>query len=318
MSLNTTAKDWLATNAGSANCIASSGISYKDADGVSHVGSTGDVANAFWTAHSVGKDNVIIIAGTSYATRYIGSKTIPGFKSINGGNDIDLTDVDWVYNHDAPPSQYCAETEKICIPGTRRCIDATHIEQCSADGMSWNIVDTCGTGFECRDGECVSTVAKPTTPPMEVTIAEGVQCPPGAPTVVLDVTEARPYFKTDPLLYVGVMGIDVTNQDVGNHCFGYFVWEMKMWPGEAGTTCPTTDPMVQEISRFLATKSDWKTISPQLLGTNEKGMIGGSFEIPAGTHGTYTLCLSLWGNHDKKALLDELAAAGYPEKIAWP
>ena len=152
---------------------------------------------------------------------------------------------------------------------------------------------------------------------MEVVIAEGVQCDPGAPTVTLDVTEARPYFKASPLLYVGVMGIDVTNINTGNDCFAYFVWEMRMWPGEAGETCPTTDPLVQEISRFLATKSDYKTISPQLLGTGEKAMVGGSFEIPAGTHGTYTLCLSLWGNFDKQALLDELAAAGYPEKIRW-
>ena len=158
---------------------------------------------------------------------------------------------------------------------------------------------------------------KPTTGPFEVTIAEGTQCPPGSPAVILDVTGARAYFKTSPILYVGVMGIDVTNVNQGNDCFGYFVWEMRMWKGAAGTTCPTTAPEIQRISRFLATKSDWKTMTPQLLGTNQKDMVAGSFEIPAGTSGKYTLCLSLWGNHDKQALLDELAIAGYPEKVAW-
>ncbi len=157
----------------------------------------------------------------------------------------------------------------------------------------------------------------PTTGPFQVTIVEGVQCAPGAPTVILDTTNARAYFKVAPTLYVGVMGIDVTNVNVGDDCFGFFVWEMRMWPGAAGTDCPTTVPEVQQISRFLATQSDFKSISPAMLGTNEQDMIGGSFEIPAGTHGTYTLCLSLWGNHDKQALLDELADAGYAENEIW-
>ena len=158
---------------------------------------------------------------------------------------------------------------------------------------------------------------KPTTGPFQITIAEGVQCAPGSPTVILDTTGARAYFKASPILYVGVMGIEVTNVNVGNDCFGFFAWEMRMWPGPAGTTCPTGTPEVQEISRFLATKSDTKSISPTLLGANEKDMVGGSFEIPAGTHGTYTICLSLWGNHDKQALLDELEVAGYDEKEIW-
>jgi len=99
MTLTKEGKDWLATYAGSNGCFQPSGISYKDADGVSHTGSTGDVANALYVAHLVGKDDVEIVAGKSYSD----------FRSANGGNDLTLDDVGWVYGNDGDPGepQYC-------------------------------------------------------------------------------------------------------------------------------------------------------------------------------------------------------------------
>jgi len=84
-------KDWLVTYAGVDNCFQTSGISYKDAGGVSHTGSTGDVANSLFVAHLVGKDDVVITAD---------GKTYSDFKTANGGNDLTIVDVGWVYNNE--------------------------------------------------------------------------------------------------------------------------------------------------------------------------------------------------------------------------
>jgi hypothetical protein len=148
-----------------------------------------------------------------------------------------------------------------------------------------------------------------------VIIKEGSPHAPGAPSVNLDTSKAFAYFKATPITYVGVMDIFVHNPSV---YYAYFAWEMRMWAGKAGTTCPTTTPELQTISRFLGEVSDKKVISVKMLGANENAMIGGSFEIPAYFKGTYTLCLSLWGNYDKQALLDELLSdRGYVEEIPW-
>lgn len=93
-------KDFLATHAGSANCYQPSGIAYTDADGISHIGATGDVANALYVAHLVGKDAVAITAD---------GKNYNDFKAANGGNDMVIDDVGWVYANDggAGEPQYC-------------------------------------------------------------------------------------------------------------------------------------------------------------------------------------------------------------------
>ena len=100
MTLNTAIKNWLAQNAGASNCFASSGIVYRDPDNISRTGGTGDVLNAFFVAHLIGKDTAVIIASTNYTS----------LKSINGGLDIALDDVTWAYNNDGSPSgeaRYC-------------------------------------------------------------------------------------------------------------------------------------------------------------------------------------------------------------------
>lgn len=204
-------------------------------------------------------------------------------RSVNGGTDpVYPADVQWVQANDAGATQYCY----------------------TASGN--------GGG---------APGSKTATPPLMVTIAEGVPCPAGAPTVVLDTTEAFAYFKASPTTYVGVMDVLVTNVNTGGNCYGYFAWEMRLWPGDPNApvpaTCPTGAPERQEISRFLGKVSATKVISVKLLGTSEQAMIGASFEIPTHMRGTKVLCLSLWGNHDKDALLAELAAAGYQEEIPW-
>lgn len=268
MTLRTNGLNWLAQNAGIGNCFVSSGINYKDADNVAQSGGTKDVVNAFLVANMVGKQTAIIVAGTAYN----------GFKAINDGYDLVITDVAEAADREADGGtypQYCA-------------------------------------------GVAPPPTDKPVTPPFEVVIKAGVQCAPGSPSVLLDTSEAFAYFKGDPLPYVGVMDILVNNLNTdGRGCWAYFIWEMRMWDGPAGTTCPTGTPEVQEICRFLGKVSATKTLSIKMLGSSENAMLGGSFEIPAHIKGTKTICLSLWGNYDKQALIDELATAGYAEEIPW-
>jgi len=95
-----TTKDWLASNAGTSECFSAFGVAYSDPDGISRNGSTGDVINAFYVAHLLGKDTTIIIAGTSYNA----------LKVINSNNDITMDDVGWVYNNMGSGSDplYCS------------------------------------------------------------------------------------------------------------------------------------------------------------------------------------------------------------------
>lgn len=101
VTLTTISKNWLAINAGSGApnyCFSPGGVTYTDPDGVVRTESTSQVLNAFWTAHQIGKDTAIIIAGTNYI----------GFTAINGQVDIDFSDIDWAYNSQISPTPYCA------------------------------------------------------------------------------------------------------------------------------------------------------------------------------------------------------------------
>jgi hypothetical protein len=165
----------------------------------------------------------------------------------------------------------------------------TRFEECRAVSGSDNAWFDIGVWCEhgCTNGVCNAAPVEPgapggvtETPPFEVYVGGGISCPAGAPSVTLDTAvqgeEAFAYYKAQPVTYVGVMNIFVHN--LHSECFAYFAWEMRMWPGKAGTTCP---------------------------------------EIPSHFEGYKTICLSLWGNYSKQALLDELAAAGYAEEIPW-
>lgn len=154
------------------------------------------------------------------------------------------------------------------------------------------------------------------TGPLGLYVGGGTSCPAGSPNVTLEMAEAFAYYKAEPKTYVGVMNLFV--QNLSPTCFTYFTWEMKLWDGIPGTSCPTTSPELREISRFLGDISPTKVISITRLNAAENKMIGGSFEVPATMEGEKTICLSLWGNFSKQALIDELLAdGGYQEELPW-
>jgi hypothetical protein len=307
MTLSTSAKDFIASELGRNNCFASSGIAYTDPRGVAGTGSTYNVVK----------------------TMKLGGKGPHGewFDEIPDYRQITDPDITWIGNN-----SYCVGDGGTipggtsgCTPGTTRC-NRGNIETCNSAGTSWNVSTYCSDGCEIVNGVPTCKTGSgggggggdsgtTNTGPLEVNIKSGTDCGTGAPTVRLDTSEAFAYFKATPVTYVGVMDIYVQNNS--SDCYAYFAWEMRMWPGKPGTRCPTTSPARTEISRFLGEVQDTKTISTKMLGASENAMIGGSFEIPSHYEGVYTICLTLWGNFSKQALLDELANEGYPEDIAW-
>ena len=153
MTLTTNGKDWLARNAGRNNCFTTSGVSYRDADGISRTGSTGDVVNALYTAYSVGKGSATIVAGTSY----------DGFRSINGA-DLTMGDVGDAYDMESGSAQYCVGVAppappappiipptQICTPNAVHCYGGD-VYRCSSDGGSRSKVVDCPYG--CTNGIC--------------------------------------------------------------------------------------------------------------------------------------------------------------------
>lgn len=306
MTLRTTGLDWLAQNAGSGGCFISSGVSYTDADGVSQSGGTKDVVTAFVVADMVGKQTATIIAGTNYNS----------FKSINDGYDLEMSDVSEAADREADGGsypRYCVTGATVCTAGTRRC-SGNVVQQCLADGSGWYDVMTCEAGYRCENGVCVVDTGAgdlPTTGPIEVTIGGGTGCAQGSPDVLLDTSGAYAYFKSDPYTYIGVGGIYVHNMDAT--CYAYFTWEAKIWDGHGYTACPTTTPEHQEINRYLAEAGE-RPLSLSRVGASETEIVWGSFEVPSTMEGEKTLCLSLWGNFDYQALVDELNAEGYYDK----
>ena len=153
---------------------------------------------------------------------------------------------------------------------------------------------------------------KPVTGPLKVYVGGGESCPDGEPSVTLDTSEAYAFFKATPHEYIGVGGIMVHNLDTV--CRAYFAWEARIWDGYGYTTCPTTAPIHKEISRFLANAGE-RPLSVKRIDASAIEEIWGSFEVLPSMEGEYTLCLSLWGNFDYTALIAELNAEGYYDKV---
>ena len=93
-------KEWLARNAGIGSCFSPTGISYKDPDGISRTGGTGDVVTAFVVANMIGKSGVYIISSMSYSL----------LKTMNNGQDITIDDASWTYSNDGTGTE-----PKFCI-----------------------------------------------------------------------------------------------------------------------------------------------------------------------------------------------------------
>lgn len=314
MTLSTSAKDYIASHFGRNNCYTSSGVSYTDPTGTRQTGSTMDVVSTL-EEDPFGNGPARGPNGEMY-------KNIPDYQSITPQDIMGIGS-----------SSYCvgaggggASSKVICSAGSKRC-NRGNIETCNSQGTAWNVSTYCSDECTIVNGVPTCTVVSggggggggdsgtTNTGPLEVNIKSGTDCGTGAPTVRLDTSEAFAYFKATPVTYVGVMDIYVQNNS--GDCYAYFAWEMRMWPGKPGTRCPTTSPVRTEISRFLGEVQNTKTISTKMLGAGENAMIGGSFEIPSHYEGVYTICLTLWGNFSKQALLDELAVEGYPEDIVW-
>lgn len=139
VTLTTAVKDWLAINAGIGNCFSHTGISYQDPEGVSHIGSTGDVVNAFRAAFMVDLTTAKIIADMDYV----------GLKYLNGGVDLTMGtntpgvidgDVKWAYANDGTTpgiSAYCVAPANIV--STALTLSTTSCtEPCNVTGsVSW-------------------------------------------------------------------------------------------------------------------------------------------------------------------------------------
>ena len=99
--------NWLARYAGINDCFSQNNVNYIDPDGIPRIGSTADVVNAFYVAHLIGKDDVIIISNTNYSQ----------IKVINKNQDITLKDLGTVYAIENYCYIDCLEVvcENICI-----------------------------------------------------------------------------------------------------------------------------------------------------------------------------------------------------------
>ena len=305
MSLSTSAKDYIANHfgTGSPKCFVSGGISYTDPGGNRQTGSTQDVVATL-------KMNIGGAARGPGGEVYI---NIPDWSEIN---DADIVSIG---SMQSGASQYCvgaAPPPSGCTVGTRRCKPGTTnvCQECrSGTPNYWSDVQTCPSGQHCSGGSCVVDSARPETGPLEVYVGGGSDCAAGAPSVTLDTSGAFAFFKSESYDYIGVGGIDVRNLDTS--CRAHFAWEARVWdtPGYGYTSCPTSVPEMQEINRFLVDVGS-RPLSTTMLNAGETDVVWGSFEITPGMEGEKTLCLSLWGNFSKSALIDELNATGYYDK----
>ena len=306
VTLTTNAKNWIAQNLGIGDCMTEVAQSFTYRDSVNNI----NIPDSGGTAKIL---NRLIDSLVPYVTIGGAQYTYAALKSENSNVELVYPDdVQWVMANDSGASQYCASAATVCTAGTRRCRNSTTIEQCKADESGWYDAETCGTGFTCQGGVCVEAPDKPVTGPLEVYVGGGESCDPGSPDVTLDTSGAYAFFKSTPHEYIGVGGILVHN--LHTTCRAYFAWEAKIWDGYGYTVCPTTDPIHQEINRFLAEAGE-RPLSLKRLDASGTDEIWGSFETLPTMEGEYTLCLSLWGNFDYAALIAELNNEGYYDKI---
>jgi hypothetical protein len=166
MTLTTAGKNWLAINAGVNGCLAPSGVSFTDGDGVPFTMGTKDVVIAFIGANLGNKKDAIIIANTSYN----------GFVAINGGQNLTYPDATWVYNNDGHGGTplYCAPAPHV-ISATLTVDKTGCAAPCTVGGtVSWtNSGDAPSASM---DLQITVNGGTPTT------VATGVVINPGVPT----------------------------------------------------------------------------------------------------------------------------------------
>ena len=98
MTLTDSGKDWLARHAGKNDCFSDSGVTFKDAEGYTHVGGTSAVAAQLYTNQETNNKDKPIVDSLTYNDFY----------AANENNTITLDDVQWVANHESGAAKYCA------------------------------------------------------------------------------------------------------------------------------------------------------------------------------------------------------------------
>lgn len=191
VTLTTAAKNWLAINAGIDNCFSPTGISYKDPEGVSHTGSTGDVVNAFRAGFMVDLTTAKIIADMDYV----------GIKALNGGVDLTMGtstpgvidgDVKWAYANDGTTSgipAYCVAPASI-VSTTLTLSTTSCTEPCNVTGsVSWinngGITGTLNPAI-LINGASTSLGSAENIDPGQ-TITHGFSLPPDLPALTYEV-----------------------------------------------------------------------------------------------------------------------------------
>ena len=138
--------NWLSRYAGIEDCFAFDGVNYSDPDGISRIGSTADVFNAFFVAHLIGKDDVIIISETNYTQ----------LKAINKNHDINLDDVGYVYSI----TDYCY-IDCLEITCLNKCVEKDlYTQGCKDDACFLDtLIETNST--ECGYDPCEGKICEP-------------------------------------------------------------------------------------------------------------------------------------------------------------
>lgn len=286
-----TVKNWIATNAGIGNCVVASGVSYKDADGVSYTGSTGDAIVELVTAHSLGAfdptyNYVVIVGGKSYSD----------FESETG-ETLTMNDADWAYDNVG----WCvgAPTPE-CTAGRRECVTATSYRVCQADG-TWGAPISCQAGQVCQNGICVAAPVEPVPTGNKKCIGNDVYaeytdgswryvstcsdpyvCVGGVCQLAGEAVE--PIGEVPPVVFEFVTGpttpvagsIDIFSGPMRmNQAWGppyrfemnnvkitnptqwsvFYAVEIKIWPGSVAT-CPVTAPLWNGMNRSVSVNTD--------------------------------------------------------------
>jgi len=166
MTLTTNGKNWIARNLGVGNCMTdtSRSFTYHDDQNNRDISANGGTATMM---------NRLIDSLVSYITIGGTKHYASSLESANGSMPTYPTDVQWVMAHDAGNEQYCVAstpTPTGCTVGTKRCKNSTSVEQCfSGSPNYWRVVQTCGSGYECKNGACVKSSTPSPSPTTDLT-----------------------------------------------------------------------------------------------------------------------------------------------------
>lgn len=272
-------KDWLASNAGISNCYSPGSIDYTDPDGVARQGSTGDVLNAFTVAHLVGKDSAVIIANTNYTQ----------LRTINGNNDVTITDVAFVYNNDGDPAgepKYCAGVP--CVPDWQ-CetpLDGYEFDGCGNRRLNTTCNPPNGNGGNGDETELAGTHIF-------------IGAPEGAPSIVLDLSNLE-MRQNESDYHFEMNDIQITSTSPQRI---YIALEVRLFTG-ALDACPTSGASFIGLDRVSTSRNT----RIKILDPGEIETINADFYQPEALRGEHTVCLLVHGTWTRTELESEIAS----------